>query len=323
MWRILLDTDHVNIVKAEPISNHGDMTGCNQSSTSCKHSLTHTTDNLKTAYHFLFFAVVVKRRHVVVFHSRQVWKKENGGQQLFKNLCNKTLTSSLGLKREKKIKKSYMETRRSYLYTSLCACRVAMTGKGGKKTTPIRAEYVNDVLNFSLMRDGNVTAFSWTPAKTGGGCSRNVTGPDSVRLPSWLYRRETYLMRPHSCQNGASVSNLLWIMFSARILVPPSILPSCSSLAFHPSSVPLSFLLPSLTSDTSSFLPQRSWWSWRSSSGGPEHKCIQWAVWKGRRLTQRLQSPELIYAAAVSEAPSLWHCAAAINTDSCPRYTHH
>lgn len=91
--------DHVNIVKAEPISNHGDMTGCNQS---CKRSLTHTTDNLKTAYHFLFFAVLVKRRHVVVFHSRQVRKKENGGQQLLKNLCNKTLTSSLGLKREKK-----------------------------------------------------------------------------------------------------------------------------------------------------------------------------------------------------------------------------
>lgn len=100
MWRVLLDTDHVNIVKAEPISNHGDMTGCNQS---CKRSLTHTTDNLKTAYHFLFFAVLVKRRHVVVFHSRQVRKKENGGQQLLKNLCNKTLTSSLGLKREKKI----------------------------------------------------------------------------------------------------------------------------------------------------------------------------------------------------------------------------
>lgn len=100
MWRVLLDTDHVNIVKAEPISNHGDMTGCNQS---CKRSLTHTTDNLKTAYHFLFFAVLVNRRHVVVFHSRQVRKKENGGQQLLKNLCNKTLTSSLGLKREKKI----------------------------------------------------------------------------------------------------------------------------------------------------------------------------------------------------------------------------
>lgn len=142
--------DHVNIVKAEPISNHGDMTGCNQS---CKRSLTHTTDNLKTAYHFLFFAVLVKRRHVVVFHSRQVRKKENGGQQLLKNLCNKTLTSSLGLKREKK--KSYMETRRSYLYTSPCACRVAMTGKGekNKKNTPIRAEYVNNVLNFSLMRE--------------------------------------------------------------------------------------------------------------------------------------------------------------------------
>lgn len=91
--------DHVNIVKAEPISNHGDMTGCNQS---CKRSLTHTTDNLKTAYHFLFFAVLVKRRHVVVFHSRQVRNKENGGQQLLKNLCNKTLTSSLGLKRGKK-----------------------------------------------------------------------------------------------------------------------------------------------------------------------------------------------------------------------------
>lgn len=91
--------DHVNIVKAEPISNHVDMTGCNQS---CKRSLTHTTDNLKTAYHFLFFAVLVKRRHVVVFHSRQVRNKENGGQQLLKNLCNKTLTSSLGLKRGKK-----------------------------------------------------------------------------------------------------------------------------------------------------------------------------------------------------------------------------
>ena len=128
-----------------------------------------------------------------------------------------------------------METQRSYLYTSICACRVAMTGKGKKKKHPNQSWVCKWCAQLqSHERDGNVTAFSWTGAKIGG-CSRNVTGPDSVRLPSWLYRRETYLMRPHSCQNGASVSNLLWIMFSARIPVPPSVLPSCSSLAFHPS----------------------------------------------------------------------------------------
>lgn len=72
-----------------------------------------------------------------------------------------------------------------------------------------------------------------------------------------------------------------------------SILPSCS----------LFFTSPDL-SDMSSFLPQLLLWSWRSSSGGTNASSGQC---EANKTTQLLHSPELIYA-AVSKAPSLWHC---------------
>lgn len=68
---------------------------------------------------------------------------------------------------------------------------------------------------------------------------------------------------------------------SFSLLFPPSSFSHVSSFSLLASSVhPALFSLHSLTSDMSLFLPQQSWWSWRSSSGGPEHKCVQWAVWR-------------------------------------------
>lgn len=106
----------------------------------------------------------------------------------------------------------------------------------------------------------------------------------------------------------------LWTLFSLlhaiHILFLPSILPSWSS---HVSS--LSCLLSILLCFLYIPWPLTCHHSCPSSSdgaGGARVAALNTNVsseqCEGKKTTQLLQSPESIYAAAVSKAPSLWHC---------------
>lgn len=173
-----------------------------------------------------------------------------------------------------------------------CVSRVSLSVSG--ENGPITARYVNYALSFRLMSDKrlchseaihqrgmNVTAFGSNSSHAGGVVviQRDRHENPTARLRAFLKEGFRLLC--------ASILLHIFYPFS------PCVCSSCFSIHL-------------LTSVTPSLLPH--WSSWGKLEWQPPSARVSSGRRRGKTTTQHLQSPELIYAAAVSKTPSLWHC---------------
>lgn len=167
-----------------------------------------------------------------------------------------------------------------------CVSTVSLSVSG--ENGPITARYANYELSFRLMSDKrlchseavhqrgmNVTAFGSNSSHAGGVVVIQRDRHENPTARSRAFLKEGF--------------RLLCIVFLPLL---PRVCRSCFSIHL-------------LTSVMPSLLPH--WSSWGSSSGSPRAH-VSSGRRGGKTTTQHLQSPELIYAAAVSKTPSLWHC---------------
>lgn len=161
-----------------------------------------------------------------------------------------------------------------------CVSRVSLSVSG--ENGPITARYANYELSFRLMSDKRLCHSEAIHQR-----GMNVTV--RFKLES-RWRRCSYSARPtrepDSTFEGFRLLCVVFYPFS----------PVCVAPAFLYISWPLSRHRSCLIGRAGG-----------SSSGSPRAH-VSSGRRGGKTTTQHLQSPELIYAAAVSKTPSLWHC---------------